>query len=68
MVARCVGLIRVSRRQLARLPLTGVDHLVASLKPRQAPREGIRRLPEPATAEPGPSPSRRERPARLLLL
>ncbi len=28
-----------------------VDHLVASLKPRQAPREGIRRLPEPATAE-----------------
>jgi len=24
-----------------------VDHLVASLKPRQAPREGIRRLPEP---------------------
>jgi 5-methylcytosine-specific restriction endonuclease McrA len=29
-----------------------VDHLVASLKPRQAPREGIRRLPEPAIAEP----------------
>ncbi len=29
-----------------------VDHLVASLKPRQAPREGIRELPEPvATRE-----------------
>jgi 5-methylcytosine-specific restriction endonuclease McrA len=29
-----------------------VDHLVASLKPRQAPREGIRKLPGPATVEP----------------
>jgi len=28
-----------------------VDHLVASLRPRPAPREGIRRLPEPASAE-----------------
>ncbi len=27
-----------------------VDHLVASLKPRQAPREGIRQLPAPARA------------------
>jgi len=54
-----------------------VDHLVASLKPRQAPREGIRKLPEPATpdqtvpvvASPrdappvGAPPSREEEPA-----
>src|SRR5574341_693111 len=35
-----------------------VDHLVASVKPRSAPREGIRRLPDPVEAvrEPSPSP------------
>ncbi|HEU4383397.1 MAG TPA: HNH endonuclease signature motif containing protein [Anaeromyxobacteraceae bacterium] len=33
-----------------------VDHLVASLKPRPAPREGLRRLPEPVEAT-APSPS-----------
>jgi 5-methylcytosine-specific restriction endonuclease McrA len=43
-----------------------VDHLVASLKPRQAPREGIRRLPEPGGTAPeaplpvSPSPSQGE--------
>ncbi len=33
-----------------------VDHLVASLKPRQAPREGIRKLPEPVATREAPPP------------
>src|SRR5574341_850590 len=33
-----------------------VDHLVASVKPRSAPREGIRRLPEPTVPSPSESP------------
>ncbi len=33
-----------------------VDHLVASLKPRQAPREGLRRLPEPSATREAPTP------------
>ncbi len=34
-----------------------VDHLVASLRPRQAPREGIRKLAEPAAPSPVDGPA-----------
>src|SRR5574341_490448 len=34
-----------------------VDHLVASVKPRPAPREGIRKLPEPTAPSPSEEPA-----------
>src|SRR6266545_4206733 len=38
-------------------------HLVATLQPRPAPREGIRKLPEPALRQSGPVPEPVEAPA-----